>query len=227
MLELYVAYRDYLWMMGLVQQMISKAALTVSSSMKVMYGNNEIDFTPPWKRITMHDAIKEATGYSLRGMADEQLRSTARKLGLSINPADGIGKVIDDIFTEKVELHLIQPTIVYDYPLEMSPLAKKHRSVEGLVERFEVICNGHEICNAFTELNDPLDQRERFDEQMKLRARGAEEVQPLDEDYLRALEYGMPPAAGLGVGIDRLVMVLTGQESIRDVIFFPQMKPER
>jgi lysyl-tRNA synthetase class 2 len=157
----------------------------------------------------------------------ENLRTAAKELGVEVKPADGVGTVIDEIFSTCVEPHLIQPTFVTDYPVEMSPLAKRHRSEPGLVERFEAICNGQEICNAFSELNDPLDQRERFEEQMRARARGEEEVQPLDEDFLRALEYGMPPTAGLGMGIDRLAMLLTGRDSIRDVIFFPAMKPEK
>jgi lysyl-tRNA synthetase class 2 len=151
----------------------------------------------------------------------------ARDLHVEVAPADGAGKIIDEIFSEKVEPNLVQPTFIVDYPIQMSPLAKRHRSEEGVVERFEAICNGHEICNAFSELNDPLDQRSRFEEQMRARARGEEEIQPLDEDFLRALEYGMPPTAGLGIGIDRLTMLLTGRESIRDVIFFPQMRPEQ
>jgi lysyl-tRNA synthetase class 2 len=175
----------------------------------------------------MFDAIKEYTGVALRGLSVDELRAAAKGLHMDLSPTDGAGKIIDEIFSEKVEHHLIQPTFITDYPVEMSPLAKRHRSEDGLVERFEAICNGHEICNAFTELNDPLDQRARFDEQMRARARGEDEVQPLDEDFLRALEYGMPPTSGLGIGIDRLTMLLTAQESIRDVIFFPQMKPER
>jgi lysyl-tRNA synthetase class 2 len=226
MLEVYVSYRDYLWMMEMVEEMIAGAAREVNGSMTVETSGGVVDLSPPWRRLTMYDAISEYTGYSLRGKNPRELADAARKLGIAVNPADGEGKIMDDIFSEKVEPHLIQPTIIMDYPLEMSPLAKKHRSEPGLVERFEVICNGQELCNAFSELNDPLDQRMRFEEQMKLRAGGAEETQPLDEDYLRALEYGMPPTAGLGVGIDRLVMLLTGQDSIRDVIFFPQMRPE-
>ena len=226
MLEVYVAYQDYLWMMSMVEEMIGRAALEVNGSMKVETPGGVIDLSPPWRRLTMFDAIKEYTGHSLRGKSSGDFAVAARALGLEVNPADGQGKILDDIFSEKVEPHLIQPTIIMDYPVEMSPLAKKHRSEEGLVERFEVICNGQELCNAFSELNDPLDQRMRFEEQMKLRAGGAAETQPLDEDFLRALEYGMPPTAGLGVGIDRLVMLLTGQSSIRDVIFFPQMRRE-
>jgi lysyl-tRNA synthetase class 2 len=227
MLELYVAYKDYIWMMSLVEDLISQVALVLTGSMKTKHGDDEIDFTPPWKRITMFDVIKEYTGRVLRGKNESELRQIAKELNVEVAPSDGVGKMIDEIFAEKVQSHLIQPTFITDYPIEMSPLAKRHRSEEGLVERFETICNGQEICNAFSELNDPLDQRARFEQQMKRRARGEEEIQPLDEDFLRALEYGMPPTAGLGVGIDRLTMLLTGQDSIRDVIFFPQMKPEK
>ncbi len=227
MLEVYVAYKDYMWMMEMVEEMISRVAMAVNGSLKVMVGGNEIDFTPPWKRMTMFEAIERFTGKSLRGKNEEELRAVAKDMHLEIPPGEGVGAIIDEIFSEKVEPHLIQPTFIMDYPVEMSPLAKRHRSEPGLVERFEAIVNGQEICNAFSELNDPLDQRARFEEQMKARARGQAEVQPLDEDFLRALEYGMPPTAGLGVGIDRLTMLLTGQESIRDVILFPQMKPEK
>jgi lysyl-tRNA synthetase class 2 len=227
MLEVYVALKDYIWMMGLVEDMVNKVALAVNGSSKVQHGSRVIDFTPPWKRITMIDAIKERTGLDIRGMDEQALRHAAASIQVEVGPTDGAGTIIDGIFSEKVEPHLIQPTFVMDYPLSMSPLAKRHRTEEGLVERFEAICNGQEICNAFSELNDPLDQRARFEEQMRNRARGEVEVQPLDEDYLRALEYGMPPTAGLGIGIDRLTMLLTGQDSIRDVIFFPQMKPDK
>lgn len=227
MLEVYVAFKDYVWMMGLVEEMISEVALAVNGSMKIRQGEAEIDFTPPWTRMTMFDAIKERTGMDLRGATESRLRKAAKDLHVEVAATDGVGAIIDEIFSEKVEPHLIQPTFITDYPIEMSPLAKRHRTEEGLVERFEMICNGQELCNAFSELNDPLDQRARFEEQMRRRAQGEEEIQPLDEDFLRALEYGMPPTAGLGVGIDRLTMLMTGQESIRDVIFFPQMKPEK
>lgn len=227
MLEVYVAYKDYLWMMGMVEELISKVTLAVNGSMKVTLGGTVIDFTPPWKRMTMFEAIERFTGRQLRGTSEAELRAVAQEMHLEIPPGEGVGAIIDEIFSEKVEPHLIQPTFIIDYPIEMSPLAKRHRSEPGLVERFEAIVNGQEICNAFSELNDPLDQRARFEEQMKARARGQAETQPLDEDFLRALEYGMPPTAGLGIGIDRLTMLLTGQDSIRDVIFFPQMKPER
>ena len=226
MLELYVPYRDYRWMMTLVEELIAAVALALNGSTAVASPRGTIEFAPPWRRVTMFDAIREQTGESLRGKPVAELRRVARALHVPLEEGDGAGRIIDAIFGEKVEPHLVQPTFITDYPLEMSPLAKRHRSEEGLVERFEAICNGQELCNAFTELNDPLDQRGRFEEQMRAREHGEAEVQPLDEDYLRALEYGMPPTAGLGIGIDRLTMLLTGEESIRDVILFPQMKPE-
>jgi len=226
MMELYVAYKDYNWMMNLVEELVSTAAMTINGTKTLKIGNQEIDFTPPWKRITMFDAIKEKTGKDLRGKSEDELRKISKELQIEIDTKTGAGGIIDEIFGEKVEPHLIQPTFITDYPIEMSPLAKKHRTESGLVERFEAIVNGKELCNAFSELNDPLDQRARFEEQMKLLDRGDEEAQVLDEDFLRALEYGMPPTAGLGIGIDRLTMLLTNQESIRDVIFFPQMKSE-
>jgi lysyl-tRNA synthetase class 2 len=227
MLELYVAYKDYIWMMGLVEELVSQVAFALNGTMHAKAGDREIDFTPPWKRITVFDAIRQFAGKDLRGKPESELRAAAKGFQIDIAPTDGPGAIIDEIFSERVEPQLIQPTFVMDYPIEMSPLAKRHRSEEGLVERFEVICNGQEICNAFSELNDPLDQRARFEEQMRRRTQGEEEIQPLDEDFLRALEYGMPPTAGLGVGIDRLTMLLTAQDSIRDVIFFPQMRPEK
>ena len=226
MMELYVAYHDYYWMMNLVEKLVSNTALALNGVLAAKLGNHEINFTPPWKRMTMFDAIQECTGKDLREKNEDDLRAIAKELHMEIDPTMGIGGIIDEIFSEKVEPHLIQPTFITDYPLAMSPLAKKHRSEPGVVERFEAIVNGKELCNAFSELNDPIDQRARFEEQMKLRARGDEEAQVLDEDFLRALEYGMPPTTGLGIGIDRLTMLLTNQDSIRDVIFFPQMKPE-
>jgi lysyl-tRNA synthetase class 2 len=226
MMELYVAYHDYRWMMNLVEELVSNIAIALNGVSVVKLGDHEINFTPPWKRMTMFDAIKEYTGKDLRERNENELRIIAKELHIEVDKNIGVGGIIDEIFSEKVEPHLIQPTFITDYPLEMSPLAKKHRSEPGLVERFEAIVNGKELCNAFSELNDPIDQRTRFEEQMKLRARGDEEAQVLDEDFLRALEYGMPPTTGLGIGIDRLTMLLTNQDSIRDVIFFPQMKPE-
>ncbi len=227
MLELYVAYKDYNWMMDLVEQLFRSVCEDAAGGMKVPAGDNEIDFTSPWKRITMLDSIRESTGEDLKGKSEIELAGIAKKLHVKVESSVGAGKIIDAIFSELVEPRLIQPTFITDYPVEMSPLAKRHRSKEGLVERFELICNGHELANAFSELNDPLDQRSRFEDQAKLRARGDEEAMVIDEDFLRALEYGMPPTAGLGIGIDRLTMILTNRDSIRDVIFFPQMKPEK
>jgi lysyl-tRNA synthetase class 2 len=227
MLELYVAYRDYRWMMGLVEEMISTVAAAVHGSPRVQFGGREIDFTPPWPQLTIHGAIEQVTGHAVRGKDEATLRNVARSLSVETAPSDDAGAIIDSIFSTLVEPTLIHPTFILDFPIELSPLAKRHRSEPGLVERFEAICNGQELCNAFSELNDPLDQRARFEDQARLRARGNEEAQQRDDDFLRALEYGMPPTAGLGVGIDRLAMVLTGQESIRDVLLFPQMKPER
>ena len=225
--ELYVAYKDYIWMMELVEEMIEKVALDLYGKTGVQVGENIIDFKRPWKRLTMYDAIKEFTGIDISEMDERALFETAKKLNVQVDKTMGKGKLIDEIFGEKVEGNLIQPTYITDYPLEMSPLAKKHRSKPGLVERFEAICNGKELCNAFSELNDPLDQRERFEEQVRLGMRGDEEAMTMDEDFLRALEYGMPPTAGLGIGIDRLVMFMTNSASIQDVIFFPQMKQEK
>ncbi len=227
MVELYVAYKDYIWMMELVEEMIEKVALDLHGTTQVKVGGNIIDFQRPWKRYTMFEAIEHYTGIDISSMDEEELKKTAQKFKVEIDPTMGKGKLIDSIFGEQCEPHLIQPTFIMDYPIEMSPLAKKHRSKPGLVERFEAICNGKELCNAFSELNDPLDQRKRFEEQLELGKRGDEEAMVLDEDFLRALEYGMPPTAGLGVGIDRLAMIMTNQPSIQDVIFFPQMKPEK
>jgi lysyl-tRNA synthetase, class II len=226
MLELYVAYKDYLWMMDFVEGMISALVFDLHGAYTVHAGLHEINFEPPWKRITMFEAIREKTGTDISTFNEEELGKFARQHHVEIDPSAGAGKIIDGIFGEMVEPSLIQPTFITDYPLSMSPLAKKHRTREGLVERFEVIVNAQELCNSFSELNDPLDQRQRFMDQAALRERGDEEAHMLDEDYLRALEYGMPPTAGLGIGIDRLTMFLTGQESIRDVILFPQMRPE-
>ncbi len=224
--ELYVAYKDYQWMMDLVEEMVEKIALDLHGTTKVPCGENIIDFQRPWKRYTMFEAIEEYTSIDISEMDEEQLRETAKKLKVPLDDSMGKGKIIDEIFGENVERNLIQPTYITDYPVEMSPLAKKHRSKDGLVERFEAICNGKEIANAFSELNDPIDQRKRFEDQVKLGKRGDDEAMVVDEDYLRALEYGMPPTAGLGIGIDRLSMIMTNSTSIQDVIFFPQMKPE-
>ena len=224
--ELYVAYKDYNWMMELVETMIEKVAIDLHGTTKVTVGDHEIDFKKPWKRLTMFEAIEEYTGIDISEMDEKDLAETARKLNVPIDETMGKGKIIDEIFGEKCEGNLIQPTYITDYPVEMSPLAKKHRDKEGLVERFEAIANGKEICNAFSELNDPIDQRERFEAQLELGKRGDDEAMTLDEDFLRAIEYGMPPTAGLGIGIDRLAMMMTNAPSIQDVLFFPQMKPE-
>lgn len=225
-LEIYVAYKDYNWMMDYTEIMIENVALDVNGTTDVKVGENTISFARPYKRITMFDAIKEYTGIDVSSMDESQLRDTCRQLGVKTDESMGKGKLIDEIFGEKCEKHCIQPTFITDYPIEMSPLTKKHRSKPGLVERFELYVNGKEIANAYTELNDPLDQRERFEEQMRLAGRGDDEAMPLDEDFLRALEYGMPPTAGLGIGIDRLTMLMTDQASIQEVLFFPQMRPE-
>jgi lysyl-tRNA synthetase, class II len=224
--ELYVAYKDYEWMMNLVETMVEKVALDLHGTTEVQVGENLINFQRPWKRYTMFEAIEHFTGVDISTMEEEELRATARKLNVEVDDSMGKGKLIDEIFGEYCEHKLIQPTFITDYPVEMSPLAKKHKSKPGLVERFEAICNGKEICNAFSELNDPIDQRQRFEEQLELGKRGDDEAMVLDEDFLRSLEYGMPPTAGLGVGIDRLTMIMTNQPSIQDVLFFPQMKPE-
>lgn len=226
-MELYVAYKDYLWMMNLTEEMIEKIALDVNGSTRVSSDGQVIDFRRPWKRFTMYEVIGHFTGIDISGKSEEELAGVARSLDVPVDPTMAKGKIIDQIFGEKCEPHLIQPTFIMDYPIEMSPLAKKHRTSEGLVERFEAICNGKEICNAFSELNDPIDQRERFIEQMELGKRGDKESMLLDEDFLRSLEYGMPPAAGLGIGIDRLTMIMTNSPSIQDVLFFPQMKQEK
>jgi len=224
--ELYVAYKDYNWMMDLVEEMVEKIALDLHGTTEVQVGENLINFQRPWKRYTMYEAIEHFTGIDVSEMDEATMAKTAKDLGVSVDSSMARGKLIDEIFGEKCEEQLIQPTFITDYPIEMSPLAKKHRDKEGLVERFEAICNGKEICNAFSELNDPIDQRERFEEQLKLAKRGDEEAMVLDEDFLRSIEYGMPPTAGLGVGIDRLSMIMTNSNSIQDVLFFPQMKPE-
>jgi lysyl-tRNA synthetase class 2 len=224
--ELYIAYKDYIWLMEFMEKMINFVVTEVKGTTKITYQGNEIDLAPPWPRLTMFEAIEKYTGIDIRDMDEAQIRETAKKLNVDEDETMGYGKIIDEIFGDYVEPKLIQPTFIMDYPIEMSPLAKKHRDNPRLVERFEPIIGGKEIGNAFSELNDPLDQRERFREQMKLRDKGDEEAQVLDEDYLRALEYGMPPTAGLGLGIDRLVMFLTDSASLRDVIFFPQMRPE-
>ena len=226
-LEFYVAYKDYLWMMETTEQLLEKTAIAVNGTTKVNSGEKEIDFKAPYKRISMYDAIEEFTGIDITGKNEEELRHVCQQLGIHADKTMGKGKLIDEIFSEKCEHHFVQPTFIIDYPVEMSPLTKKHRSKAGLVERFELVINGKEIANAYTELNDPLEQRERFEEQLKLMERGDDEAMFIDQDFLRALEYGMPPTSGIGFGIDRLVMLLTNQPSIQDVILFPQMRPEK
>lgn len=225
-IEFYVAYKDYEWMMNITEELIEKVAIAVNGSTQVQVGEHLIDFKRPWKRFSMYEAIKHFTDIDISFMDESQLRDTAKKLQVHVDEKMGKGKMIDEIFGEYCEPKLIQPTFITDYPVEMSPLAKKHRSKEGLVERFEAICNGKELCNAFSELNDPLDQRKRFEEQLELGKRGDEEAMTLDEDFLRALEFGMPPTAGIGIGIDRLTMIMTNNTSIQEVILFPQMRPE-
>jgi len=225
-MELYVAYKDYYWMMDLVEEMVERVAMILHGQTEVQVGENIINFQRPWQRFTMAESIQYFTGVDISDLDEAGLREAAKQLRVSLDPSMGKAKIIDEIFGEHVEPKLIQPTFITDYPVEMSPLAKKHRSKPGLVERFEAICNGKEICNAFSELNDPIDQRQRFEEQLELGKRGDAEAMVLDEDFLRALEYGMPPTAGLGIGIDRLSMIMTNSNSIQDVLFFPQMKPE-
>lgn len=226
MLELYVAYKDYNWMMDLVEELFEHICKTVFGYFEFTFEENKINFTRPWKRISYVDAIKDKTGVDVIAASENDLRSLAKNIGIEIEDLFGKAKLIDEIFSQVVEPEIIQPTFVVDYPLILSPLAKKHRSKEGIVERFEGYIAGKEVCNAFSELNDPVDQRKRFEEQVKMREAGDEEAQQIDEDFLRSMEYGMPPMAGLGIGIDRMVMLLTNQSSIRDVIFFPQMKPQ-
>lgn len=226
-LEFYVAYKDYEWMMDTTEQMLEKVAVATNGSTQVTIGGNEIDFKAPYQRVSMYDAIKEHTGIDISNMDEEQLRGVCKDLKVEVDPSMGRGKLIDEIFGEKCEHHYIQPTFITDYPIEMSPLTKKHRSKEGVVERFELLINGKEIANAYSELNDPVDQRARFEEQVKLMERGDDEAMYIDYDFLRSLEYGMPPTAGIGFGIDRLAMMLTGQTSIQDVLLFPQMRPEK
>lgn len=225
-MEIYVAYKDYNWMMRFTEEMLEYICLQVLGTTKVKVGDREIDFKAPYKRITMFDAIKEHTGIDISQMGEEELRATCRQLGIAEDPTMGVGKLIDEIFGEKCEGSYIQPTFIIDYPKEMSPLTKEHRSNPRLTERFELMVNGKELANAYSELNDPIDQRQRFEEQLRLSEKGDDEAMFIDQDFLRALEYGMPPTSGMGIGMDRLVMLLTGQESIQEVLFFPQMRPE-
>lgn len=226
-MEIYVAYRDYVWMMAMVEECLEKIALAIHGQPKITVGQHEIDFSGPYEKLTMFESIQKYTGIDVSTMDEAGLRQVCRDLGIEVDKSMGKGKLIDEIFSEKVEANLIQPTFITDYPIEMTPLAKKHRSKDGLVERFELFVLGKEIGNAYSELNDPIDQRARFEDQLLLANRGDEEAMAMDEDFLRALEYGMPPTAGLGIGIDRLVMLMTNQSTIQEVLFFPQMRPEK
>lgn len=226
-MEIYVAYTDYLWMMEFTEQLLEYVAMQVLGTTEAKIGDITINFKAPYKRVTMIDSIKENTGYDVAGMSEDDLREVCRKLGVVQDETMGKGKLIDEIFGEKCEGKYIQPTFITDYPIEMSPLTKKHRSNPELTERFELIVNGKELANAYSELNDPIDQRERFEDQLELSEKGDDEAMFIDHDFLRALEYGMPPTSGLGIGMDRLAMFLTGQSSIQEVLFFPQMRPEK
>lgn len=226
-MEIYVAYKDYNWMMDFTEQMLEHICIQVLGTTQVEVGGRMIDFKAPYKRISMFEAIKEHTGIDISEMNEAELRATCQQLGIETNETMGVGKLIDEIFGEKCEGNYIQPTFITDYPKEMSPLTKEHRSNPRLTERFELMVNGKELANAYSELNDPIDQRERFEEQLRLSEKGDDEAMFIDHDFLRALEYGMPPTSGMGIGMDRLVMLLTGQESIQEVLFFPQMRPEK
>jgi len=225
-MELYVAYKDYNWMMTFTENLLETIAIAANGSTKMTIGDHEVDFKAPYRRLPILDAIKEKTGLELDGMTEEQLRDAARKCGVEVTPSMGKGKLIDEIFGETCEGTFIQPTFIIDYPVEMSPLTKMHRSKPGLTERFELMVNGKELANAYSELNDPIDQYERFQDQLKLSQKGDDEAMFIDRDFIRALEYGMPPTSGIGIGIDRLVMLMTGQQAIQEVLLFPQMKPE-
>jgi lysyl-tRNA synthetase, class II len=226
-LEFYVAYKDYNWMMKITEEIFEKVAIATNGTTLVKVGENEIEFGGEFTKLSIAEAIEKYTGVNVEGMDEETLRGHCKTWGIEVDNTMGTGKLIDEIFGEKVEGNLIQPTFIIDYPVEMSPLTKKHRSKPGLVERFELFVNGKEIANAYSELNDPIDQRERFEEQLKLAERGDDEAMAMDEDFLRSLEYGMPPTAGIGIGIDRLTMLMTNQVSIQEVLFFPQMRPEK
>jgi lysyl-tRNA synthetase, class II len=225
-MEIYVAYKDYLWMMEMTEKMIEKIALDLHGTTKVQVGKNEIDFKTPFRRLTILDAIKEYTGYEVGKMEEDELKAACQKLGIAVDPSMGKSRMIDEIFGEKCEPNFIQPTFIMDYPVEMSPLCKRHRDNPELTERFELMVNGKELANAYTELNDPIDQLHRFEEQVLLAEKGDDEAMWIDYDFVRALEYGMPPTSGMGIGIDRLVMIMTNQPSIQEVLFFPQMRPE-
>ncbi|CAG2532065.1 MULTISPECIES: lysine--tRNA ligase [Maribacter] len=226
-MELYVAYKDYNWMMDTTEKLLEKIAMDANGTTKVTVGKHEIEFKAPYARVPILEAIKIHTGIDVAGMPEEELRETAKKLGLEVDETMGVGKLIDEIFGEKCEHHYVQPTFITDYPKEMSPLTKEHRDNPALTERFELMVNGKELANAYSELNDPIDQRERFEDQLKLSEKGDDEAMFIDQDFLRALEYGMPPTSGIGIGIDRLVMLMTNNASIQEVLFFPQMRPEK
>lgn len=226
-MEIYVAYKDYNWMMEFTEQMIERVAMNVCGTTDIEVGANKISLKAPFKRVTMRDAILEFTGHDINGKNEEELRAICTALDIPTDPSMGKGKLIDEIFGEKCEGNYIQPTFITDYPIEMSPLCKRHRDNPELTERFELMINGKEVANAYSELNDPIDQRERFEEQMKLSEKGDDEAMFIDQDFLRSLEYGMPPTSGMGIGIDRLVMLLTNNSSIQEVLFFPQMRPEK
>lgn len=226
-MEIYVAYKDYIWMMGMVEECLEKVTVAIHGKTKIKVGNNEIEFAGPYEKLSMYDSIKKYTGIDVSKMNEAELIATCNGLGIEVDDSMGKGRLVDAIFGEKVEHNLIQPTFITDYPIEMTPLAKKHRTEEGLVERFELFVQGKEIANAYSELNDAIDQKERLEDQLKLAARGDDEAMAMDDDFVRALEYGMPPTAGLGIGIDRLVMLMTNQASIQEVLFFPQMRPEK
>ncbi|MEM9077529.1 MAG: lysine--tRNA ligase [Bacteroidota bacterium] len=226
-MELYVAYKDYNWMMDTTEQLLEKIALDATGNTKVTVGENEIEFKAPYARVPILEAIKIHTGFEVAGMNENELREVAQKLAIEVDETMGVGKLIDEIFGEKCEQHYIQPTFITDYPKEMSPLTKEHRDNPALTERFELMVNGKELANCYSELNDPIDQRERFEEQLRLSEKGDDEAMFIDQDFLRALEYGMPPTAGIGIGIDRLVMLMTNNSSIQEVLFFPQMRPEK
>jgi lysyl-tRNA synthetase class 2 len=226
-MEIYVAYKDYNWMMDFTERMLEKICLDVNGTTDVKVGDNVISFKAPFRRVTMIDAIREHTGIDISGMNEEQLRDVCKQLHIEAYASMGKGKLIDEIFGEKCEGNYIQPTFIIDYPIEMSPLTKRHRSNPELTERFELMVNGKELANAYSELNDPIDQYERFVEQMRLAQKGDDEAMIIDHDFIRALEYGMPPTSGMGIGMDRLVMLMTGQVAIQEVLLFPQMKPEK
>ena len=225
-MELYVAYKDYNWMMKMTEELLEKVALDSNNTTEVQIGENKVSFKAPFQKVPILEAIKTHTGFDVAGMNETELRKVCQKVGIEVNETMGIGKMIDELFGEKCEHTYIQPTFITDYPKEMSPLTKEHRSNPALTERFELMVNGKELANAYSELNDPIDQRERFEEQLKLLEKGDDEAMFIDQDFLRALEYGMPPTSGIGIGIDRLVMFMTNSSSIQDVLFFPQMKPE-